>query len=168
MKRFGLDSFCLTETNQQRITLGKWSMAFWLMLPRSYWGKKSKWEGATRHNSEGNIMEVSSVGVCPSTSCWKEPLVDSQQQTLPFWYCVYDSTRGATTADTENQVAAIMHSLQGSGDCAWSHGCWPSDQWQWLRPSCGGNSVWALCWQWPNWHHKGTRSTSLTPLEMPR
>jgi len=57
-----------------------------------------------RHNSEESIMEASSGEVCPSNSCWKEPLVDSQQQML-----VYDNMKGATTADTTNQVDAIMH-----------------------------------------------------------
>ena len=66
------------------------------------------------------------------------------------------------------EPGSCYYALWESGDCAWSHGCWPSDQWQWLRPSCGSNNVWALCWQWPNWHHMGTRSTLLTPLEMPR
>jgi len=33
---------------------------------------------------ETDIMEAISGGVCPRTSCWKEPLVDNQQQALQF------------------------------------------------------------------------------------
>ena len=87
------------------------SMALWSMLPRSYWGKNSKWEYGL--NSKGYIMEATSGGVCPSTSRWKE-------------------------------LGSCYYALQGSIDCAWSHGCWPSDliaqkdgqrTWLWLDAS---------------------------------
>jgi len=53
-------------------------------------------------------MEASSGGVCPSTSCWKEPfgLVSNKHCPLSN-ICVYDSIKGAITDDTENQEAAI-------------------------------------------------------------
>ena len=53
-------------------------------------------------------MEASSGEVCPITgkSHW---LTVSNNHCPPGTICVYDRTKGAITADTKNQVAAVMY-----------------------------------------------------------
>ena len=89
--------------------------------------------------------------ICPSTSCWKEPLVDGQQQTLPSWFCL--CLHKGCYYSQYKEPGSCYYAFQGSGDCAWS---WPS---------CSGNSIWALCWQWPN--NRNTINFAHT-LEIPR
>ena len=83
----GLDSFVLRkQLDRQRITLGKQLKGSGSMLPRSYREKKFPSEKGLQDiiAKETNIMEAISRGVCPRTSCWKEPLVNNQKQALQF------------------------------------------------------------------------------------
>jgi len=107
-------SINLTEADRQRIALGKWLNGSLINATQKLLRKKNL---ATRQSSKENIMEVSSGEVCPSTSGWKEPLVDSQQQTVPSWYylCLWQH-KGCYY----KEPGSCCYALQGSGDCAWS------------------------------------------------
>jgi len=93
-------------------------------------------------------------------------LTVSNKHCPPGTTCVYDSTRGATTADTKNQVAAIMHSLQGSGDCAWRLEVMAVDL-QISGSDCGLHAVTTVYELCAGNDPTGITSTSLTSLEMP-
>ena len=108
----GLDSFVLQKQTDRESHWASDSMALWSMLPRSYWGKISKWEGATRYNSEGNTSwkpSLSKYFMLKEQHFKSHWLTVSNKHCPPGTTCVYGSTRGAITADTKNQVAAVMH-----------------------------------------------------------
>jgi len=97
---------------------------------------------------QGKFVQALQVG----KSHW---LTVSNKQCPPGTICVYDSTKGAITADTNNQVAAVMHYKEVE-----------------IVLEVRSVVVIAAFMQRTNFvlamTHMGTRSTSLTPLEIPR
>ena len=102
---------CLTEADRQRITLGKWLNSSLInatqkLLRKKFANEKGLQDTIAKETSwkpvQGEFVQVLHVG----KSHW---LTVSNKHCSPGTIRVYDSTKGAITADTKNQVAAIMH-----------------------------------------------------------